>query len=413
MVLAIFKKIKYHSVTRNAASLGVMQIANYVVPLLLLPFLTRKLGLEAFGVMAVTMAAIQFAFVLTDYGFTLSATYSISLNRDNPEFISRKIGSVFGAKVFLVCLVMLSLLLVPISFPAFSEYANFFTAALIASVAQAFQPIWLFQGVERMRNISIYAVATKVLYALLVLLLVREPDDALLVIYCWGVAQIVGLYLSLYFMHSEGYKIIMPSLYAVKEELKEGAQFFWSRLAVAMYTSASTLILGAHGTTQAASFAVCEQIYKAGQNVTSPINNAMYPYMAKNKDWTVFFKIMTVTSLVMVAGCFALAIFADSLLNILFGEEYIAATPVLLVFLCTSVINYFTVTFGYAAFAALGRVGIANVSVMAGAVVYAVILSIQYAFFEINALNVAIAILATETVVMSVRICAFCMIKKK
>ena len=31
------------------ASVGVLQIANYVVPLLVIPFVTRALGKEAFG----------------------------------------------------------------------------------------------------------------------------------------------------------------------------------------------------------------------------------------------------------------------------------------------------------------------------------------------------------------------------
>ena len=68
-VLGILQKIKSHSVTKNVSALGVMQIANYVVPLLLLPFLARQLGIEAFGVVAITFASIQLVMVLTDYGF--------------------------------------------------------------------------------------------------------------------------------------------------------------------------------------------------------------------------------------------------------------------------------------------------------------------------------------------------------
>ncbi|MBK7298995.1 MAG: oligosaccharide flippase family protein [Moraxellaceae bacterium] len=77
--MGILQKIKSHSVTKNVSALGVMQIANYVVPLLLLPFLARQLGIEAFGVVAITFASIQLVMVLTDYGFSLSATYAISV----------------------------------------------------------------------------------------------------------------------------------------------------------------------------------------------------------------------------------------------------------------------------------------------------------------------------------------------
>ena len=84
-----------------------MQASNYVVPLLLIPFLTRQLGLEGFGLVAIALSAIQLALVLTDYGFTLSATFAISINRENLEYINQKIGSIFGAKAILVGLVFL------------------------------------------------------------------------------------------------------------------------------------------------------------------------------------------------------------------------------------------------------------------------------------------------------------------
>lgn len=406
------KKIKAHSVTRNATALGVMQIANYVVPLLLLPFLTRQLGLEAFGLVAVTLAAIQFAFVLTDYGFTLSATYAISVNRDNTALINNKIGSVFGAKLFLLCIVAIIFLTIPSIFPEFVIYTPFFIGAFIATAAQAFQPIWLFQGIERMRNITTYTVVAKIIYAALVLQIVHKPSDAVLVIYCWSIAQVVGFLASLYFMRIEGYKVALPSITSIKQEFKDGAQFFWSRLAVSLYTSVSTLIVGSNSAAQVAQFAVCEQIYKAGQNITSPINNAMFPYMAKHRNWSVFYKVLMVTSVLIATGCLVLSCFAESILGLLFGDEYRAAAPILLVFLCTTVVNYLGVTFGYSAFSALGKIEVANISVIVGALFHSLILSITYLYFEVDAYSVALAVLLTESLVMLARVGCFFYIKK-
>jgi len=411
-VLSKIKSIGKHSVSRNAAALGVMQIANYAVPLLLLPFLTRQLGMEAFGVVAITLAAIQLAFVLTDYGFSLSATYSISTNRENTDFVNQKISAIFGAKALLVSLLAVALIIASQTVPSLQAYTTYIIAAFIAICAQAFQPIWLFQGIERMKNITLYTVLTKVLYAILVLQLIRSPEDAVTVIYCWSAAQVIGLLASLYFMYSAGYKVSWPSLQTVRHEFVDGAQFFWSRLAVAVYTSASTLVVGSQSAAQAAQFAVCEQIYKAGQNVTSPINNAMFPYMAKNKDWKVFYKILFIAGITMTTGCLVLAYYATPLLSILFGEEYGTATPVLLIFLCTTIINYFGVTFGYSAFSALGRVEIANISVIVGAIIHAATLYLIYTNVEITALTVALSILITESIVMCIRIITLILIKR-
>lgn len=390
-----------------------MQIANYAVPLLLLPFLTHKLGIESFGIVAIILAAIQFSFVITDYGFTLSATYEISKNRENTDYINKKIGSIFGAKLVLVSGIAMVAVLYVYAFENSAAYRPYIIGAMIAVIAQAFQPTWLFQGIERMKSITIYTVLTKVVYASLVLFFVETAADALLVIYFWGAAQAMGLIASMYLIFSEGYRIYPPTLKSITNEFKVGAQFFWSRLAVSLYASASTLIIGTHSTTQAAQFSVCEQIYKAGQNITSPVNNAMFPYMAKNKDWKVFFGVLFTTGFLVALGCIGVSIFAEEIITTLFGTDYKSATPILLVFLCTTVVNYFAVTFGYSAFAALGKIEIANYSVIAGAAFHAVVLSWIYIGHDVNALNIALAILATETLVMFFRAFTFLYLKKK
>lgn len=412
-ILERFKSFSSHSVTRNASALVVMQFANYALPLLVLPFLTRKLGIDAFGAVAVTLAAIQLAYTLTDYGFSLSATYAISINRNDLDYINRKIGAIFGAKLVLITLASLAFLSVSSIFPQLSLEDGFFTAVLLAVIAQAFQPIWLFQGLERMRSITVYSVITKIFYAGLVVCLINSPSDAVLVVYCWGGAQVTGLIAALYFMRKEGFTPYLPSVKLIKYEFKEGAQFFWSRLAVSVYSSASTLVVGASSVSQAAFFAVTTQIYKAGQNATSPINSAMYPYMATHKDWKVFYRVLVVTGTILILGCFIVGSVAGPLLETLFGEGYSEAKPILIVFLCTTVINYFAVTFGYSAFSALGRIGVANITVMVGALFHVSVLFIQYCFFEINAINVAIATLATELFVMCSRVALFFYFKSK
>lgn len=403
----LWQRLRQHSVTRNASALALMQVANVAAPLLLLPFLTRKLGMQAFGEVAVVMAAIQLAYVITDYGFSFSATHAISLKRDDRSYINRKIAAIFALKVLLLVPTCIALLLVAYWVPAFNGYFNYFLIGLLAVIAQAFLPIWLFQGLERMRNIALYTVASKVLYVLAVLWMVEGVEDAHWVIIAWAVAHGAGLSVALYLLLRDGYRIAVPEWQAVRHELSEGAPFFWSRLAVSMYTSASLLLVGAYSAGHAAHFSVCEQIYKAGQNIVSPINNALFPYMTRSRDWTLFFRIVGGVGAAMVLGCMLLALFAEPLLVHIFGEAYRSAKPILLIFLLTSVVNYFAVTFGYAAFSALRRVDFANQSVMIGAAFYVAVLLVQQVFFGLDAQGIAVAILLTELVVMSLRVGAF------
>lgn len=402
-----------HSVSKNAFALTINQASNYIIPLLLIPFLTRALGVSTFGEVAIALSAIQLCFIFTDYGFSISATHAISLNRDNHRYIERKISRIFFAKLALTSIACLTLIATPALFHKLNNIESLFFAGIISVIAQSFQPTWLFQGLEKMKNITIYNVLTKFVYAGLVISIVRGPGDATLIIYLWGLANFLGLIASLYLMYKSGFKIRTVPLSEVISEIKESTQYFWSRLAVSTYTAASTLIIGLQSPIQAAQFNVCEQIYKAAQNATSPINSALFPYMAKYQNWGLFIKVVSITAIILGLGCLFFWLFSPEIVNLVFGENYNSITPTLGIFLATTTINYLGVSFGYSAFSALNRTDIANKTVMFGAGLHLINISILYILADITAFNIAIAILITESAVMLMRLIFLVLLYKR
>ena len=66
-------------VLKNFLSLTTLQTINYLLPLVILPYLTRVIGMDKFGLIAFAQSLVQYFMILTDYGFSLSATKEISL----------------------------------------------------------------------------------------------------------------------------------------------------------------------------------------------------------------------------------------------------------------------------------------------------------------------------------------------
>jgi PST family polysaccharide transporter len=392
----------------NVFYLFLLQIVNYIVPILTIPYLTNTLGLAKYGMVVMVFSIIQISFVITDFGFGLSATYRISLlQNEDKKKVSEIIGSVFFIKIILIILITIIIYFYA-NFSDFEKNKEYLYVALLAIVGQAFQPMWFFQGIEKMKAITNYSVLIKVFYALFIFLFVVKESDSLNVIYAWSFAQIIGALLSFYFIYKEGYWITLGSRKLVKELFFDSAHFFWSRAAVSLYTSASTFIIGAvGGSTQAALYSICEQIYKVGQSLVTPINQVMFPHMAKNKDWMLFFKIVVTISLLFIITISISYFYTADMLDFVFGKNYREASPILRVFLFISLINYIAVSFGYPAFSALNKLKYVNVTVILASTFYGIYLLFLYSENQVNGINVAYGILFTELFVMVSRLVGF------
>ncbi|MQR87687.1 oligosaccharide flippase family protein [Bacillus megaterium] len=65
----------------NVLSLVVLQGSNYILPLITFPYLVRILGAENFGLIAFATSFMYFFIVFTDYGFNVTATKKIAIEK--------------------------------------------------------------------------------------------------------------------------------------------------------------------------------------------------------------------------------------------------------------------------------------------------------------------------------------------
>src|SRR5580658_4032705 len=93
----------------NALSLYAVQGLNYLVPLLLVPYLLRTLGPNGYGAIVFAQALMGYAVLVTDYGFNLTAARDISIVRDDARAVAKIYWSTMAAKLILFlasCLVI-------------------------------------------------------------------------------------------------------------------------------------------------------------------------------------------------------------------------------------------------------------------------------------------------------------------
>src|SRR5450631_2998460 len=91
-------------VLHNVTSLSGLQAVTYLFPAIILPYLFRVIGPDRFGLIAFAQAFVQYFMILTDYGFSVSATKEISLCLENKSKVCHVISAVMTIKVILAIL---------------------------------------------------------------------------------------------------------------------------------------------------------------------------------------------------------------------------------------------------------------------------------------------------------------------
>ena len=161
------------TVIGNFFTLSVVQFANYLVPLILIPYLTRVLGLSRYGLVELARAVSVYFLLLTDYGFSLSATREVSVHRNDPKRLSEVFSSVMTLKCLLVLLSTAVLSGIVFTVPRLRPDWPVYYLSFASVIGMWLFPMWLFQGMERMKPIAVVTVVAKSLVVVATVLLVR------------------------------------------------------------------------------------------------------------------------------------------------------------------------------------------------------------------------------------------------
>lgn len=321
----------------NIFSLSFLQVANYVLPLLTVPYLVRILGPEKYGLINFSQAFIQYFILLTDYGFNLSATRKIAINRENKEKVSEIFSAVFIIKFALLLISFLIMLLVVLSFKRFQGDFYIFLYTFGMVIGNVLFPIWFFQGMENMKYITYFNILWKTIFTLLIFVLVRKQADYLMVPVLNSLGYIVIGVISLYFIHRKfAVKYQLVRFKRLKEELRDGFYIFISGFATSLYTTSNAFILGlVTNNTIVGYYSAAEKIIRAVQYLNNPISQAIFPYISKlttdSKEKSLSFIKKTTKLVGSVNLLFSVMIFvlARPIVFILLGKQYTESIPVL------------------------------------------------------------------------------------
>lgn len=321
----------------NFLSLAFLQAANYILPLITLPYLVRVLGPEKFGLTAFVQAFINYFVIFTDYGFNLSATKNIAVHRGNKQESDKIFSSVITVKIIfgIISFIILSLFLLLI--PKFGENWIIYIFAFGTVVGNIIFPIWMFQGLEKLKHVAFLNIAAKLIFTVSIFFVVKDAADYIYVPLLNSLGYIFAGIISLCFLFI-GFKIKfkIPTVGEIKAQLGDGWHVFISTVAVSLYTTSNSFILGLFtNNITVGYYSAAEKLIMAANGLLNPISQTIYPYISSlaSKSKVAALNLVRRIAIIMGAATFILSLFificAPLIVDIILGDNYGSSVNVL------------------------------------------------------------------------------------
>lgn len=278
-----FKDIKSQPLFQNMASLSLLQMANYIIPIIIIPFVSRALGEDYFGKATYAQNIITYLTVLVNYGFEFSATQDIAINKDDKVKIKSIFWSVISFKAVLLFVSFLCLfLLYFIFYKVHDDFLLYFFAALI-NVGFVLFPTWFFQGIEKMARMAIFNFSIKTLGAVLIIFIVQRPEDYRFYLLLLSLSYIfVGAVTLFYVIRKFNLLPVSIDGNVFNGVVKKGFPIFVNNVFSTLYTVAGMTILGLYvSDRELGIYAGAYKIIMAFVLINVPIATALFPVISK------------------------------------------------------------------------------------------------------------------------------------
>jgi PST family polysaccharide transporter len=292
---------------------------------------------DGYGRLAFALAFINYFIVLTNYGFALTASSTISVNRDDRAERSRIFWQTFLAQTVITVSGFVLLLILTYVFEPLARERELLFLGFGMAVGAMLIPTWYFQGVEDLWVTTSIVFAGRAVSVPAMYLLVRGRDD---IYWAMAVNSLVPLLSGivimtrLYFRRELDFTPTSPK--AIARAIRDGWDVFMATAVNDFCASSNTVLLALiSGNAAAGYFSAADKLIRAALGLLSPLRTAAYPrisyLMHHSRDAAFAFlrKMLAFQGVVVAAISLAIYLGAPLAVKLLYGPHFLPTVDVL------------------------------------------------------------------------------------
>lgn len=281
---------------QNFIFLAIIQSSNVLISIISVPLLIQSIGVDQFGLVNLALSVIILLNILVGFGYNLSAPREVAVSQNDKTALSHLVSNIFSAKLILALLASVLVLGGIFVFGLFEGYQVILIYSMMILFSEATLPLWFFQGMEKMKLISIANIFSKLLFLMGIVLFIHDPDQSQWVNFMMGFFGLgINLLLLGYIHGVMEIRFFRPEFATIWKSLTENILLFFSNLASYISISGGLIILSFFSPASTLGmYSLAEKVAMVLRLFPALIVQAIFPNASKlyQEDQLAFFKFL-------------------------------------------------------------------------------------------------------------------------
>ena len=312
-----------HILLANFSYISILQVFILITPLITYPYLTRVLGTELYGLVITAQILSGYATIVVKFGFDSVSARHVSIWREDNIKLSEIISSILVLRMMLWIISFVLYIAIVMAVPIYRQNFLLFLYSFGLTLNVLLFPQFFFQGIERMKIITLINIGIQTVFIVLTFLVIKTPEDYLLVPILHAIGYFIGGFVSIIIIF-KCYKLsfFIPCRKQIMFYLKDAFPLFATDAVCTIKDKLNYLLLGI--------FVNMGEVvvYDIGSKLTSLavqpltiISTVIFPRMAKNHNNLLFKKIGVLIFIAIVCIVVFLNVFLHPIVLLLIGKE--------------------------------------------------------------------------------------------
>ncbi|GAA4328988.1 oligosaccharide flippase family protein [Flaviaesturariibacter amylovorans] len=325
----------------NILSLSLLQIGNFVLPMITLPLVSRIIGPGNYGVINYIFAYVYYFVLFINAGFDLYGVRQMVAAKGDQPAIDSIVSRILVAKTYIltVCTIVFTVLVFTVPQLSGEKLVSLF--AYLYCLGWVINPSWVYHSKQETRKFAVFSFFSKLFFSVAIVLSIQERSDYIYHPLITSLAHVGVSWISLrYALRRYGIKVHWAKARAIGETFKDIRHISFIELIRNQAHLTNIIIAGTMLSIRDTGFytAALRIVIIVQSIIAMPLNTVLFPYVGEaftgshENGMDRLRKTLPYVFAITFGMSVFVLLFAEPLIGFVFGREFAGAAGLLRIF---------------------------------------------------------------------------------